>query len=152
MTSPPAERDGIEYNFPLLGLDVSASKIGLAIAESATALPQPLYTYERMTRARDIAQCVAWVERYGVQGVVMGLPLNMDGSAGTRAQWMQRFRREVQARLHIPIVWQDERLSTVEADEILLAQGLAWEARAERVDAVAAALILERFLREHNFG
>ncbi len=150
MTPPSSQISASDLSFPLLGLDVSASKIGLAFAESATAMPQSFYTYDRITRARDIAQCVEWVERYKVQGVVIGLPLNMDGTAGPRAQWMQRFRREVQARISVPVLLQDERLSTIEADEILLAQGLGWEERAARVDAVAAALILERFLREQR--
>lgn len=145
---PIPAADGYAPRFPLLGLDISASKIGLAIAEALTAWPQPLFTYARTTRERDLAQCVDWVLHYQVQGVVMGLPLNMDGSAGPRARWMQRFRRELSARTPIPIHLQDERLSTVEAEELLVAQGLGREARAERVDAVAAALILERFLRE----
>ena len=143
----PGGAEVAPWSFPLLGLDVSPSMIGLALAESAAALPQPLFTYTRVTRSQDLAQCVAWVQRYQVQGVVLGLPLNMDGSAGARAQWMQRFRRELHARIPIPVLLQDERLSTVEAEEILIAQGLGREARAARIDAVAAALILERFLQ-----
>jgi putative Holliday junction resolvase len=148
MTSSSVARSPARPGFPLLGLDVSASKIGLAISEASSAMPQPLFTYLRITRARDLAQCVAWTERYQAQGVVMGLPLNMDGSVGPRAHWMQRFQRELQARIPIPVLLQDERLSTIEADEMLIAQGYGWEARSERVDAVAAALILERFLQE----
>jgi len=153
-TRPPSTAGGEtpSWRFPLLGLDVSASKIGLALAETPTAWPQPLFTYARVTRTRDLAQCLEWVQRYQAQGVIIGLPLNMDGSAGPRAQWMQRFRRELQARTPIPMLLQDERLSTVEADEMLIAQGMGRDERAERVDAVAAALILQRFLHEREPG
>ncbi|HEY3379038.1 MAG TPA: Holliday junction resolvase RuvX [Armatimonadota bacterium] len=139
-------------HFPLLGLDISQTKIGLAIAERIDAFPQPLYTYHRLTRARDLAQCQDWVQRYGITGVVIGLPLNMDGTPGPRAQWMRRFTRELQEHIATPIFLQDERLSTVEAEELLLAQGVRRDERAERVDALAAALILQRFLHERHEG
>lgn len=136
--------------FPLLGFDISQTKIGLAIAEHPAVAPQPLFTYIRTTRARDLMQCVDWVKRYGVGAVILGLPLNMDGTPGPRARWMQRFSRELQERLDIPVLLQDERLSTVEADDILTARGLNRQERSDQVDAVAAALILERFLHEHE--
>jgi len=148
-TTLPEEKHIVAENlFPLLGLDVSASKIGLAIADTAAAMPHPLFTYLRITRARDLSKCAEWVDRYQALGVVIGYPLNMDGSVGDRARWMQRFRRELQARIPIQVFFQDERLSTVEADEILISHGLTREARADSIDAVAAALILERFLHE----
>ncbi len=134
--------------FPLLGLDVSEQRIGLAICDSPAAPPQPLFTYVRVSRARDVVRCVEWVQRYRIGAVVIGLPLNMDGTPGPRAQWMRRFARELEARLPVPVYLQDERLSTVEANEQLAAQGLERSVRQERVDAVAAALILQRFLAE----
>lgn len=137
-----------EVRFPLLGLDISQTKIGLAIAEHPSVMPQPLYTYLRTTRTRDLAQCAEWVQRYGIATVIIGLPLNMDGTPGDRAKWMRRFCRELQDRVDVPVLLQDERLSTVEADALLTERGLNREARAEQVDAVAAALILERFLHE----
>lgn len=134
--------------FPLLGLDISETKIGVAVADHALSSPQPCFTYQRITRTRDLAQCVEWVRRYRIAGVVLGLPLNMDGTPGPRAQWMRRFGRELQQQLDVPVWFQDERLTTVEAEEALREQGASWEVRAERVDAVAAALILERFIHE----
>jgi len=142
-TSPP------EWHFPLLGLDVSERRIGLAVADHPVAPPQSLFTYARLTRARDVAHCVEWVQRYSIGAVVVGLPLNMDGTVGPRAVWIRRFARELQRQVAVPVLLQDERLSTCEAEELLEAQGLNRTARAERVDAVAAALILQRFLLEH---
>ncbi|MHB9133101.1 MAG: Holliday junction resolvase RuvX [Armatimonadota bacterium] len=144
------EPEPLRWQFPLLGLDVSERRIGLAIAEQYLAAPQPLFTYQRVTRAQDLARCVDWVTRYKIGGVVIGLPVNMDGTHGPRVLWMRRFARELQARIPVPVLLQDERLTTVEAEELLLARGLGWQAREEQVDAVAAALILQRFLDEHQ--
>lgn len=143
----PAVR-GQALAFPLLGLDISATKIGLAVIDDPSGLPQPLYTYHRQTRERDLVQCCEWVAHYHIGGVVIGLPLNMDGSTGSRAQWMQRFVRHLRRRLTVPVVLQDERLTTAEGDELLLEQGISFEERELRIDAVAAALILERYLKE----
>lgn len=136
--------------YPLLALDVSERRIGLAITDGPTTPPQPLFTYQRTTRARDVAQCAEWVRAYHIGALVIGLPLNMDGTAGEKAQWMTRFAREVQQRVQIPVFLQDERLSTVEADELLQQAGASRQAREERVDAVAAALILQRFIEENQ--
>lgn len=136
--------------FPLLGMDISETRIGLAVCDAPQAPPQPLFTYHRLTRKQDLAMCAAWVQRYRIGTVVIGLPLNMDGSSGPRAQWMRRFVAELTRLVSVPVRLQDERLSTVEADELLQAQGLNGTARAEKVDAVAAALILQRFLHEHE--
>ncbi len=136
--------------FPLLGLDISDRRIGAALANASPAAPRPLFTYLRTTRARDLAQCVEWVARYDCRGVVIGLPLNMDGTPGPRATWMQRFTRHLREMLTVPVWLQDERLTTIEADEILRERGLRREERDAQVDALAAALILERFIQEHT--
>jgi putative Holliday junction resolvase len=135
--------------FPLLGLDISDRRIGVALANASPAAPRPLFTYARTTREHDLAQCAEWVEEYACRGVVVGLPLNMDGTPGPRATWMRRFTRHLQERLDVPVWLQDERLTTVEAEDILRERGLRREEREAQVDALAAALILERFLQEH---
>ena len=112
---------------------------------------RPLFTYSRTTRARDLAQCAAWVSDYACGGVVIGLPLNMDGTPGPRAVWVRRFARELRARLAVPVALQDERLSTIEAEEILRARGVKRLEREAQADALAAALILERYQRESGF-
>jgi putative Holliday junction resolvase len=148
MTPSSADcRAPAEY-FPLLGLDISDTRIGVAICEHVQSPARPLFTYVCRTRAQDLTRCVEWVQRYRIGAVVIGLPLNMDGTPGPRAQWMRRFSRELAERIPVPVILQDERLSTVEADEALQAQGLSREERAGRVDAVAAVLILQRYLNE----
>lgn len=102
----------------------------------------------RRTRTLDLTQCAEWVQRYRIGAVIIGLPLNMDGTPGPRARWMRRFADELTERITIPVILQDERLSTVEARELLQAQGATREEMADRIDAVAAALILHRYLHE----
>ncbi len=130
--------------FPRLGLDISERRIGLAMHDSPLAGPQPLFTYARTTRAQDLERLAEWVQRYGAGAVIVGLPLNMDGTPGPRAQWMHRFTHELQRRVTVPVRLQDERLTTVEAEALLAERG----ARGADVDALAAALILERFAQE----
>lgn len=139
-----------EVHFPLLGLDVSEQRIGLAIAEGPAAPPHPLFTYSRIARTRDLAQCAEWVRRFAIGTVVVGLPVNMDGTLGARAQWMLGFVRDLRKQVPVPVVLQDERLSTVEALEMLRECGAGPQELAERVDAVAAALIIQRFLAERD--
>lgn len=135
--------------FPLLGLDISERRIGVAIAAASPVAPRPVCTYQRTTRAADLARCAAWVAEFGCTGVVVGLPLNMDGTPGERAVWMRRFARHLAAAVAVPVWLQDERLTTIEAEEILQERGLRRDEREAQVDALAAALILERFLRAH---
>lgn len=134
-----------EIIFPILGLDVSARRIGLAIAESTALLPQPLYTYQRTTRAEDLRKCQQLIAQYHIAMVVIGLPLNMDGTEGERSRWMRRFARQLQQLVSLPIRLVDERLTTVEAHEKLTARGAGHAEIAEILDSVAAALILERY-------
>lgn len=140
---------GVMAAFPLLGLDISERRIGVALTDAPPAAPRPLFTYLRITRARDLTQCATWVTEYHAGGVVLGLPLNMDGTAGGRATWMRRFARHLGELVAVPVLLQDERLTTIEADELLRERGLRREEREAQVDALAAALILERYLQEH---
>ncbi len=141
----PSLKNQLEYKYPLLALDISETYIGLAICDGPGYAAQELFTLTRLARARDLQECARRIADYGVAGVVLGLPLNMDGSEGERVQWMHRFGRELQRIITVPLYWQDERLSTVEAEERLHAEGLEHRAIAERVDAMAAAIILDRF-------
>jgi putative holliday junction resolvase len=133
--------------YPLLGLDVSERRIGVAACDGAGAPPRALFTYQRTTRAKDLAQITEWVQRFGTGTLVLGLPLNMDGTEGPRAVWMRRFARHLEQAAGVPVHLQDERLTTVEASDTLAATGARGH---EELDAVAAALILERYQASVN--
>ncbi|HIE50441.1 MAG TPA: Holliday junction resolvase RuvX [Armatimonadetes bacterium] len=134
----------------ILALDWGEKTIGCAVGETEGRTAQPLYTITRRSRSRDLEELRALATRYRVDLIVVGLPLNMDGSTGPAAEQAQEFARRLEEELDVPTALQDERLSTVEAEERLQALGLRPEERAVRRDAVAAAVILEDYLALHG--
>ncbi len=130
----------------LLALDLGAKTIGLAIASWPDGVATPLGTIRRTRFRQDAAELMAIVRREGVALLVVGLPSNMDGSAGPRVQATRAFARNLQSFGPPPILLHDERLTTVEADERLRAAGLTASRRAGIIDAAAAVVILESAL------
>ncbi|MEI6520194.1 MAG: Holliday junction resolvase RuvX [bacterium] len=137
-----------ELKFPLLGLDVSKRRIGVAIAEGITADPLPLFTWPRGKKTVDFERIANWVRKYGIVGVVVGLPVNMDGTVGDSAEKMEQFIAELSQKITVPIYRQDERQTTLEAREILDLNELDAEETKEKLDEIAAVLILTRFINE----
>ena len=127
----------------LLGLDVGTKTIGLAISDSAWRLATPLDTIKRTKFTADMAALAAIIDDRGVGGLVMGLPLNMDGSAGKSAQSIRTFAHTILKTRDIPIVLWDERLSTAVAERHLIAQDVSRKRRAESIDKIAAHHILQ---------
>lgn len=131
-----------------LALDVGERRIGLAVGE---VLARPLATLKRRSKAEDFAAVAEWIRKHLVDTVVVGLPLNMDGSAGFQAERTTRYAERMREALagmglQVHMVLWDERLTTEQADEMMLEAGRAAGERRERVDAVAAALILQSYL------
>jgi len=93
-----------------------------------------------------VAAVAAVAAQQEAEGVVVGLPLSLDGGAGPQAQKTQGFARALANLLSVPLVYWDESLSSVEAEELLIAQGVSRARRREKIDQTAAALILESFL------
>ena len=133
----------------LLGLDIGEKTIGLAVTEES-GRPRPLYTLRRTTRQRDLQHLRELVDRYRIEKIIVGWPLNMDGTIGPAAERARFFSQWLQEQLGRPTTLFDERLSTVEAQERLQAQGFSPEQCAERVDALAATVILEDYLDQQN--
>jgi putative Holliday junction resolvase len=130
----------------LMGLDLGAKTIGLALSDPAKRLATPLETLRRGRFADDAAKLAGLVAAHGVGGLVLGLPLNMDGSAGPRAQATRAFARNLLARLDLPLALWDERLSTAAVERAMIGADVSRAKRAERVDAAAAAYILQGVL------
>lgn len=130
----------------ILALDLGDRRIGVALSDSTGTLARPLEIFRRTSRAADFAHIAALVTKHAVSTVVIGLPLNMDGSEGPRSAWVRDYSAALTEALEVPVVLWDERLSTVEATDILHQQGR----RADKavVDAFAAAVILQSYL-EH---
>jgi putative Holliday junction resolvase len=128
---------------PLMGLDLGTKTIGIAISDGLRISATALETLRRSKFATDAARLEEIIARRGIAAVVLGLPRNMDGSEGPRCQSTRAFARNLAARIAQPITFWDERLSTVAAEQALLAADSSRKRRSEVIDKVAAAFILQ---------
>ena len=131
-------------------LDVGERRIGVAISDPRRLAAQPLRVLERGSLADDIRAIAELLGGRGVTKIVVGLPLNMDGSAGPAARRARRFAGALGRELSMEVVLWDERLTTAEAEQALLARGESRARRRELRDAVAAAVILQDYLDEQR--
>ena len=129
----------------LLGLDVGDRRIGIAVSDETQLIATPHSVYTRVGYGPDCRHIARLYGELGCVGVVSGLPLNMDGSAGFQAEKVRAFAAKLE-EAGLPVAFQDERLSTVSAHEALIVGGLRREARKGTVDKVAAAVILQQYL------
>lgn len=127
----------------LLGLDLGEKTIGLALSDTLLSIATPMQTLKRGKFSADAAQLDIIISAQGVGGLVVGLPLNMDGSDGPSAQSARAFARNWAARSSLPVVLQDERLSTSAVTRTLLEADASRRRRSEVVDKMAAAYILQ---------
>ena len=127
----------------LLGLDLGTKTIGLAMSDVERSLATPLETIQRGKFTKDAERIRSHVERYKVGGFVVGLPVNMDGSEGPRAQATRAFMRNLARVLPLPVAFWDERLSTAAVQRALIEADASRARRAEVVDRMAAAYILQ---------
>jgi putative Holliday junction resolvase len=125
------------------GLDLGTKTIGVAVSDSFRRIATPLRTLRRERFGVDAQALLALVAERGLVGLVLGLPLNMDGSEGPRAQSTRAFARNLAALTALPIGFWDERLSTVAAERALIEADTSRKRRAEVVDHVAAGYILQ---------
>jgi len=126
----------------LLGIDLGTRTIGTAFCDAGWRFATPGKTLSRGKFTRDLETLERLVAERGAKGFVVGLPLNMDGSAGPRAQASRAFSRNISV-LGLPVLMWDERWSSATADRDMIAQGTSRARRAERIDSHAAAVILQ---------
>lgn len=129
-----------------LGVDLGRARIGLALADDVLRTARPLRVVERRGEAADLAAIAEVARAYEVERAVLGLPLNMDGSEGPSARLSRAFAPKLAAALGVPVELFDERLSTFEAEIRLRDRGFSAKDRRSRVDAEAAAVILQGWL------
>jgi len=127
----------------LMGIDLGTKTIGLALSDVERRIATPLETIKRTTFTKDAARMLELAEKFEIAAFVIGLPLNMDGSEGPRVQSTRAFVRNLGAKTPRPFVYWDERLSTAAVTRELLAQDASRAKRAEVVDRMAAAFILQ---------
>lgn len=127
----------------LLGLDLGTKTIGLALSDVGRQIASPLETIRRVKFQADAAALLRIAEKHAIAGLVIGLPLNMDGSEGPRVQSTRAFVRNLAPLTSLPIVFWDERMSTLAVTRTLLDADASRARRAEVVDKMAAAYILQ---------
>ena len=135
--------DALPDGGALLGLDIGTKTIGMATCDAGWRYASPDKTLARGKFAKDSAALRELATKRTVKGIVIGLPLNMDGSEGPRAQASRAYARNLSQALDLPILLWDERWSTASADHAMIGQDMSRAKRAEKIDSHAAAVILQ---------
>lgn len=138
--------DALSRHQRLLGLDLGTKTIGLALSDIGLTIASPLETIARVKFSKDVQVMLAIAERHGVGGLVVGLPINMDGTEGPRAQSTRAFVRNLLPLTSLPIAFCDERMSTMAVTRTLMQADASRARRAEVVDKMAAGYILQNAL------
>ena len=133
----------IEPSSRIMGLDVGKKTVGLALSDRSRTIASPFDTIRRKKFAEDAAQLRAAIETNDVGGLIIGLPLNMNGTEGPRCQSVRQFQRNLDQLIDLPMAFWDERLSTAAVTRTLLSADASRARRAQVVDKMAAAYILQ---------
>ena len=131
----------------IMGIDYGKVRIGIALTDLLTTIASPYEVYKSVSLQKDVEYFVKLVKEKEVEKIVLGLPLNMDGSEGERAKRTRIFGEMLEKACSVPVVYQDERLSSVEAENYLLDGDVRRDKRKNLIDKVAATIILEDYLR-----
>lgn len=133
----------------MMGLDYGSTTVGVAMSDALGYTSQPKETIVREKEnhlRRTLAKIAELTEENEIGLIVLGRPVRMDGTDGTRVAKTEEFREALEKRVNVPIVWQDERLTTVEADEILEEMGIPRSERKKYIDSIAASIILRDYM------
>ncbi|MCM1305730.1 MAG: Holliday junction resolvase RuvX [Bacteroides sp.] len=136
-----------------IALDVGDVRIGVAVSDllGITANPRETYVRKKGDSNADIAYFCEYAKREDADAFVLGLPKNMDGTEGERAKITREFGDTLSAASGLPVYYQDERLTTVSAERMLIGADVRREKRKQVVDKVAATIILQSYLDSQNF-
>jgi putative Holliday junction resolvase len=141
--NPAGLRAAVPAGQRLIGLDVGTKTIGLALSDTRLVIASPLDTIRRRRFRDDMAALLAQIDRHGVGGVVIGLPLALAGNDSPRTQSVRALARNLLALRDLPALLWDERMSTAAVTREMIAADMTRKRRAEIVDKVAAAYILQ---------
>lgn len=129
-----------------LGIDFGDARIGLSISDPIGFFASGLETYHRKNLQADLQHILNLIKEKDVKTLVVGLPLNMDGTEGVRVEKTKEFCEELKKLSGVNIVYIDERLTTVQAEKMLIEQDVRREDRKKVIDKVAATIILQSYL------
>jgi putative Holliday junction resolvase len=133
-----------------MGLDVGKTRIGVAVSDETGLLARGIATLQRTNVNRDFETLARLIEENQVRHVVVGNPLNMDGTAGRQSAHMHSFAERLRSAASVEVSLWDERLSSFAAEQLLIERGTHWSKRKQEIDKLAAVLILQGFLDHQN--
>ena len=139
----------------IMGLDYGSKTVGVAISDELGVTAQPIMTIERKSEnklRKTLAKIEELIEEYKVSFVVLGYPKNMNNTEGDRVTATNEFKEHLERRTGLEVFLQDERMTTIEATNILKESGVRREDRKDYVDKMAAAIILQTYLDSHDIA
>ena len=136
----------------IMGLDVGDKTIGIAISDSMLLTAQGKATLQRSDHDAAVRHLRALIQEYDVHRIIIGNPLHMDGKSSRQGAKVMKFGHKLEEELQVPVVYWDERLTSVAAEEHLQEMGLNWRERRKQVDKVAAMFILQGYLDSLTAG
>lgn len=134
----------------IMGLDVGDKTIGVAISDPLGWTAQGIKTIKRTGIKKDIDEIINIINEYNVEKVIVGLPKNMNGTIGERAQKIMSFCNKLKGKISLDIEFEDERLTTVSAERMLIEADVSRKKRKEVIDTIAATYILQTYLNRIN--
>ncbi|MGI5841888.1 MAG: Holliday junction resolvase RuvX [Christensenellales bacterium] len=133
-----------------MGIDFGKVRIGIALTDPLGIIASPFETYQRVSFSDDINYLAKLIKLQNVDTVIFGLPLQMDGQEGDMAKATREFAGELEKVASVKIVFEDERLSSVTAEEILIEAGVKREKRKLLIDKIAAQVILQQYIERRR--
>ena len=137
-------------NERILCLDIGDARIGVAVSDPAGIIASPVDVIHRVGWGPDTKKILAYCNQYQTNRIVSGLPLNMDGTEGFQAEKVRAFCAQLE-KAGLQVCFQDERLSTVTAEDALIEGGVSRNGRRQVVDKIAASVILQQWLDENGY-
>jgi len=134
----------------VLGLDFGEKTMGISISDETRTVAQPLQTLKRIGLNRDLSKIAQLVQEHQIKRIVLGLPLNMDGSPSEMSNKVLDFQTKLQEKVSLPVETWDERWSSLAAEKALIEGNVRRKKRKQVIDKVAAALILQGWLDAHS--
>ncbi len=130
----------------IMGLDLGEKKIGVAVSDSLKITAQPVMVIRRSGIKEDLLQLGGLFHRYGIREVVLGYPINMNGSIGPAALKVEKFKEILAQEYDLTVYLWDERLTTAHAEKVLIEADMSRSSRREKIDKIAATIILQSYL------
>jgi putative Holliday junction resolvase len=130
----------------VIGLDIGEKTIGVAVSDPFGWTAQGIKTVRRVSKEKDVNEIINIIKEYNIERIVAGLPKNMNGSLGHAGDRVKNFCDKLQKKVDMEIIYQDERLTTVAAEKMLIGADVSRKKRKEVIDTVAATYILQSYL------